>query len=65
MWGSQVDALERAGYDLPELKAIATRVAEAVSTARLETVEHAAHLPSLERPDEVTVLVLGLLDGRP
>ena len=53
------------GGDLPEMKAIATRVAEAVSSARLETVEHAAHLPSLESPDEVTALVLGFLDGRP
>jgi 3-oxoadipate enol-lactonase len=53
------------GDDLPEMKAIATRVAEAVSSAGLETVEHAAHLPSLESPDEVTALVLGFLDGRP
>jgi pimeloyl-ACP methyl ester carboxylesterase len=51
--------------DLPEMKAIATRIAEAVSSARLETVEHTAHLPSLERPDEVMALVLGFLDGRP
>jgi pimeloyl-ACP methyl ester carboxylesterase len=40
-------------YDIPDMHAIAAHVAATVDGARLETIPGAAHLPSLERPDEV------------
>ena len=47
--------------DVPDMTAIAAHVADAVSGARLVTVPGAAHLPSLERADEVNALLLAFL----
>lgn len=47
--------------DTPDMQAIATHVAGSISDARLVTVRHAAHLPSLERADEVNALLLAFL----
>jgi pimeloyl-ACP methyl ester carboxylesterase len=47
--------------DLPEMQAIAAHVAQKVADGRLVTIRGAAHLPSLERPDELDALVLGFL----
>src|SRR5262249_49410492 len=47
--------------DVPEVQAAAARVAESVVGGRLVTIRGAAHLPSLERPDELDALVLGSL----
>ena len=49
--------------DLPEMRAIAAHVAGSIDGSRLETVPRAAHLPSLERPDEVNALLLPFLAG--
>ena len=50
--------------DVADMQGIATHVAESVDGARLVTVPGAAHLPSLERPDEVNAQLLGFLrDG--
>jgi pimeloyl-ACP methyl ester carboxylesterase len=42
--------------------AIAEHVAGSIDGARLTTIRRAAHLPSLERPDEVNALLLAFLD---
>ena len=47
--------------DLEDIKAIAARLAAEIPTARLETIEGAGHLPSLERPDELNRLLLDFL----
>jgi len=47
--------------DVPEMQAIAAHVADSVDDGRLVTIRGAAHLPSLERPDELDALVLGFL----
>ena len=47
--------------DLPEMQAIAAHVAQKVADGRLVTIRRAAHLPSLEHPDELDALVLGFL----
>jgi len=48
-------------HDLPDFHRFAARIAAEASTARLETVPGAAHLPSLERPEAFDALVLGFL----
>ena len=47
--------------DAPEMLAIASHVADSIDGARLVTIGSAAHLPSLERPAEVTPLLLAFL----
>ncbi len=47
--------------DVPDLRGIAAHVAGAIREAQLVTVPGAAHLPSLERPDQVNELLLGFL----
>ena len=47
--------------DKPELHDVAARLARELPDARLETIEGAGHLPSLERPDELNRLLLGFL----
>ena len=47
--------------DVSDMTAIAAHVADSVSGARLVTVSGAAHLPSLERADEVNALLLEFL----
>jgi 3-oxoadipate enol-lactonase len=50
--------------DLEDMHAMAGRLAAEIPDARLVTVEGAAHLPSLERPEELTRLLLDFLqDG--
>ena len=49
--------------DVPDMLAIAAHVAESIHGAQLATVQRAAHLPSLERPDEVNALLLAFLEG--
>jgi pimeloyl-ACP methyl ester carboxylesterase len=49
--------------DVPDMQAIAAHVAGSIDGARLVTVAGAAHLPSLERPDEVNAELLGFLAG--
>ena len=50
--------------DVSDMQAIAAHVAESISGARLVTVSGAAHLPSLERADEVNALLLAFLRER-
>jgi pimeloyl-ACP methyl ester carboxylesterase len=47
--------------DTPDMQAIAAHVADSIGGARLERVPRAAHLPSLERPNEVNALLLAFL----
>lgn len=47
--------------DVADMTAIAAHVANSVGGARLVTVSEAAHLPSLERADEVNALLLAFL----
>ena len=47
--------------DLPEITSLAERLARELPAARLETIEGAGHLPSLERPDELNRLLLDFL----
>jgi pimeloyl-ACP methyl ester carboxylesterase len=47
--------------DVADMRAIAAHVAETVPGARLERIPDAAHLPSLERADEVNALLLTFL----
>jgi 3-oxoadipate enol-lactonase len=49
--------------DIPEMQAIAVHVAGSIEGAGLVTVEGAAHLPSLERPDQVNAHLLPFLGG--
>jgi pimeloyl-ACP methyl ester carboxylesterase len=49
--------------DVPDMLAIAEHVAGSIDGAQLTVIERAAHLPSLERPDEVNALLLAFLDG--
>jgi pimeloyl-ACP methyl ester carboxylesterase len=51
--------------DIPDMQAIAAHVAGAIEGARLVTVPKAAHLPSLERPEEVNPLLLTFLGDSP
>jgi pimeloyl-ACP methyl ester carboxylesterase len=47
--------------DLADIRAIADKLAREIPGARLEVVDGAGHLPSLERPDEVNRLLLDFL----
>jgi pimeloyl-ACP methyl ester carboxylesterase len=47
--------------DVADMRAIAVHVSSAIEDARLVPVPQAAHLPSLERPDEVNALLLEFL----
>ena len=47
--------------DVADIRAIAEQLAREIPDARLELVEGAGHLPSLERPDEVNRLLLEFL----
>lgn len=47
--------------DRPELVSLAERLARSLPNARLETIEGAGHLPSLERPEELNRLLLEFL----
>ena len=47
--------------DVADMRAIAAHVAGSIAGARLVGIERAAHLPSLERPDEVNRLLLAFL----
>jgi pimeloyl-ACP methyl ester carboxylesterase len=49
------------GDDVGDMQAIAAHVANSITDARLLPVPNAAHLPSLERPDEVNALLLDFL----
>jgi 3-oxoadipate enol-lactonase len=50
-------------HDVVDMRSIAAHVAESIDAARLAEVAGAAHLPSLERPDEVNALLLAFLAG--
>ncbi len=47
--------------DVADIKEMAERLTEAIPDARLETIEGAGHLPSLERPAELNRLLLDFL----
>lgn len=47
--------------DVDDIRAMAKRLAAEIPGARLETIEGAGHLPSLERPDELNRLLLDFL----
>ena len=47
--------------DVEDIKAMAELLVAAIPDARLETIEGAGHLPSLERPDELNRLLLDFL----
>ena len=47
--------------DLDDIKSIAEKLAAEIPGARLATIEGAGHLPSLERPDELSGLLLEFL----
>ena len=48
--------------DVPDIHAIADRLAREIPDARRETIADAAHVPSMERPREFEELVLGFLE---
>jgi 3-oxoadipate enol-lactonase len=48
-------------HDVADMRGIAAHVADSIDGARLVTVADAAHLPSLERADEVNPLLLDFL----
>src|SRR6185437_2894365 len=48
--------------DRPEMLEIAKRLEAEIPGARRETIAGAAHVPSMERPDEFDRLVLGFLE---
>ncbi len=52
-------------HDLPHVHDARRRLEEAVPDARSVVVDDTAHLPSLERPEHVTDLVLDFLDAAP
>jgi 3-oxoadipate enol-lactonase len=47
--------------DLEDIKSMAEKLAAEIPGARLETIEGAGHLPSLERPAELNALLLDFL----
>ena len=48
--------------DVPDIHAIADRLAREIPGARRETIAEAAHVPSMERPREFEELVLGFVE---
>jgi 3-oxoadipate enol-lactonase len=50
--------------DVADMRSIAAHVAKSVDNARLVEVAGAAHLPSLEKPDEINTLLLAFLLDR-
>lgn len=48
--------------DVDDIKTMAETLVAGIPGARLETIEGAGHLPTLERPDELTRLLLDFLD---
>jgi 3-oxoadipate enol-lactonase len=48
-------------HDVADMQGIAAHLAGSIEGARLVTIPNAAHLPSLERPEEVNELLLGFL----
>ena len=48
--------------DVPDIHQLADRLEREIPGARRATIEGAAHVPSMERPDEFDRLVLGFLD---
>jgi 3-oxoadipate enol-lactonase len=49
------------GEDVADMRSIAAHIADSVNGARLVEVPGAAHLPSLERADEINALLLSFL----
>ena len=49
--------------DVADMQAISAHIAASVEGARLVTARGAAHLPSLERPDETNTLLLAFLNS--
>jgi 3-oxoadipate enol-lactonase len=49
-------------HDAADMRGIAAHLADSIDGARLVTIADAAHLPSLERSDEVNALLLGFLE---
>lgn len=49
------------GADVPDSAAVAGVLAAGIAGARIETIEGAGHLPSLERPSELNELLLDFL----
>jgi len=49
-------------HDVADMRGIAAHLADSIDGARLVTIADAAHLPSLERSDEVDALLLGFLE---
>jgi pimeloyl-ACP methyl ester carboxylesterase len=49
--------------DVADMQAIASHVAASIAGAQLVRVPRAAHLPSLERAEEVSSVLLGFLRG--
>jgi 3-oxoadipate enol-lactonase len=47
--------------DVPDIQAIAERLAREIAGARLERIADTAHVPSMEQPEEFDRLVLGFL----
>ncbi len=50
--------------DVADMRSIAAHVADSIEGARLVTVRNAAHLPNLERADEVDALLLAFLGDK-
>jgi pimeloyl-ACP methyl ester carboxylesterase len=48
-------------HDVADMRAMAAHVADSIEGARLATVASAAHLPSLERAEDVNALLLAFL----
>ncbi len=49
-------------HDVADMRGIAAHLADSIDGARLVTVANTAHLPSLERADEVNTLLLAFLE---
>src|SRR5207248_2078540 len=49
--------------DVPDIHAIADRLAREIPGARRSTIANTAHVPSMERPEEFDKLVLGFLES--
>jgi pimeloyl-ACP methyl ester carboxylesterase len=49
--------------DVPDIQAISERLAREIPGARREMIAGAAHVPSMERPEEFDELVLGFLES--